>query len=224
MAATEPNATLMDRYGLPPSEIEALSLQRVVAAIQEPEAWSQEERTIARRMVYAAGDMGLAKSIRFTGGPVEAGVAALRRGCTIVTDVRMAQVALDRTRAAALGCPICCNIGNPEVLREARNSNVARAAVAMRHAAGALDGGIAVIGNAPTALLALLDMVDLGRVHPSLIIGMPVGFVAAAESKQELLARQIPAICIEGSRGGSAVAAAALNALLRLVAVPAASW
>lgn len=217
-------STLLERYGLPPAAIEALSLQRVAAAIQAPEGWSPQERTVAHRVVYAAGDVGLASLIRFQGGPIDAGCAALRRGCSIVTDVRMVEVALDRARSASLGCTVSCAIDDPAVAQEARKLNVARAAVAMRQAAAKLDGGIAVIGNAPTALLALLDLVDSGSARPALIIGMPVGFVAAAESKQELLARRIPAISIEGSRGGSALAAAALNALLRLAAGPVAEW
>lgn len=218
MTTTPGRATLMDRYGLPPADIEALSLRRVAAAISEPDEWDMDERTVALRVIYAAGDVGLAPHIRFHRGPVQAGVEALRRGCPIVTDVRMVEVALDRTRSAALGNLIYCAIAAPSVAEAARLQNTARAAVAMRLAAPEVDGGIAVIGNAPTALLALLDLIDNGATRPALIIGMPVGFVAAAESKQELLSREIPAISILGSRGGSAVAAAAVNALLRLAA------
>ncbi len=174
------------------------------------------ERAILHRIVYAAGDPTLAGSVRFHPSLVAAGLAALHAGATIITDVRMVEVALDRTRAAALSCATACAIAAPGVAAAANAQHLPRAAVAMTMMGEALNGSVVVIGNAPTALLSLLDMVDAGEAHPALIIGMPVGFVAAAESKAELMQRDIPYITIEGNRGGSAVAAAAANALLRL--------
>jgi hypothetical protein len=127
----------------------------------------------------------------------------------------MVRAGIDRRRAAALGCRVSCAIDAPEVREQAEAERLPRAVLAMRHLAPELHGGVAVIGNAPTALLSLLDMVDAGQVRPALIIGMPVGFVAAAEAKSELLRRDVPYITVEGTRGGTPLAVAAVNTLLR---------
>jgi precorrin-8X/cobalt-precorrin-8 methylmutase len=207
---------LVDRYALPPAEIEALSLSRVRAALGPDGAEAGAGRPLVERMVYAAGDPALAGAIRVHARAVAAGVAALRRGCAIVADVRMVEVALDRARAARLGCVVRCAIDDPAVAAAARVRCLPRALVAMEALAAELDGGVAVVGNAPTALLGLLDLVDGGKARPALIVGTPVGFVAAAEAKEELVARDVPFVTVVGTRGGSAVAAAATNALLRL--------
>lgn len=207
---------LLARFGLPPQEIEARSLAIVEAALDGAAVRNSGERFVLTRMAYAAGDLDLARLVRFHPEAVPAGVRALQGGATLVTDVRMALAALDRDRCSRLRCPTSCAIDGPSVAEAARRRGVARAAVAIEVAAAHLEGGIAVIGNAPTALLALLDLVDAGAVRPALIIGTPVGFVAAQESKEELCARSVPYITVLGTRGGSAVAAAAANALLRL--------
>src|SRR5205823_11746267 len=149
-------------------------------------------------------------------GAVEAGLSALRVGCTIVCDVRMVAAAIEGERLSGLNVEVVRAIdqaGAPELARERRTT---RAAAGMELLAGQMADAIVVIGNAPTALLALLDAVDESRVRPALIIGTPVGLVAASESKQELLRRSIPYITVLGTRGGSAIAAAALNALIRM--------
>lgn len=207
--------TLVERYVLAPAEIEALSLRRVRNAVGDL-GLSEPDRAIVERIVYSAGDPALAPFVQVHPRAAADGMAALRRGCTVVTDVNMVAVAVNKRTLADLGCPLRCAIDDPAVADNARASGLPRALVAMRTLAPALQGGIAVIGNAPTALLALLDLVDAGEVRPALIIGTPVGFVAAAESKAELAAREVPFVTITGTRGGSAVAAAAMNALLRL--------
>jgi precorrin-8X/cobalt-precorrin-8 methylmutase len=208
--------SLVERYVLPPEEIEALSLLRVNEALGDDRRWTSEERQVVSRVVYAAGDPTLAPLVRFSPGAVASGIAALHKGSTVVADVRMVVAGLDRARAARLGCPVACRIDEPTVAETARALRVPRAVTAMRALATECPEAVFVIGNAPTALLALLDLVDAGATRPSLVVGMPVGFVAAAESKAELAIRDVPFITIEGTRGGSAVAAAATNALLRL--------
>jgi precorrin-8X/cobalt-precorrin-8 methylmutase len=167
-------------------------------------------------MAYAAGDVSLASLVRFHPNAIAAGTAALSRGACIVTDVRAAEVSLDRARLGSLGSSVHCAIGDSSVASQAKQLNLPRAVMAMRQLAQHLDEGIAVIGTAPTALLAVLDLVDSGQARPALIIGTPVGLVAATESKSELMARDVPYITVEGTRGGSALAASAANALLRL--------
>lgn len=216
MTATgEQRQTLVARYALPPGEIERRSLALVDAALCERFP-APAERLAASRIAYAAGDTALADAIRISAGAIEAGVAALRRAAPIVTDVRMVAAGLDRTRMERLGCPVYCAIDAPEVRTAAATSGLPRAAEAMRSLEDKLDGALVAIGNAPTALLALLDLVDGGTVRPALVVGVPVGFVAAAESKEELTQRSIPYVTLLGTRGGSPLAAAAVNALLRL--------
>lgn len=215
---TERTATLVERYVLAPDEIEKRSLRRVAAALDAATPWPEAERQIVQRMVYAAGDPTIAPLIRIHPRAVAGGTQALRDRCPIVADVRMVEVGLNRALTARLGCPIHCAIDAPAVVAEAREQGLPRAVLAMRALKREAHDGVVVIGNAPTALLSLLDLVDAGETRPALIVGTPVGFVAAAESKIELAARDIPYILIEGTRGGSALAAAATNALLRLAA------
>jgi precorrin-8X/cobalt-precorrin-8 methylmutase len=210
--------SLMSRYSLPPSEIEPVSLRRVDLAIGDAAHWPAGEREVVRKLVYACGDPAIAHLVRASPGAVEAGVGALRRGCSIVVDVRMIEVAVDRRRASMLGCQVHCAIDAPAVLADAEARGLSRAAVAMQLLAGHMSGSLVIVGTAPTALLALLDMIDAGGPSPAAIVGMPVGFVAAAESKTELMAREVPYITVEGTRGGAGLAAAALNALLAMAA------
>lgn len=206
---------LVGRYALSPERIEEQSLALVRRGVEELFA-DENERQVATRMLYAAGDIGLADALRFSQGAVAAGVEALLAGSPIVTDVRMVSTALDTERAAALGCTVHCAIDDPNVIERARITGTTRAIEAIRLLAPQLDGSIAVIGNAPTALLSLLDLIDTGVARPRIIIGQPVGFVAAAEAKSELMQRSVPFTTVAGTRGGSALAAAALNAMLRL--------
>lgn len=213
---TEHAVTLIQRYALPPDQIEETSLRLVRDAIPPHPDWSPGAQRVLERMAYAAGDISLASLVRFHANAVNAGLSALRRGATIVTDVRSVEVSLDRGRLASLGCTVHCAIAEPAVAAQAKAANLPRAVIAMRRLVAYLHEGIAVIGTAPTALLAVLDLIDSGEARPALIVGMPVGLVAATEAKTELMARDVPYITIEGTRGGSALAAAATNALLRL--------
>ena len=205
----------MARYALPPDETEARSLQLVDRAI-DAARWPGAEREIVRRLVYAAGDAAIADLVRIHPSALSAGTAALRGGCPIIVDVRMVEVALDRVSASSLGCQVHCAIDAPAVIEEAKASGLSRAAVAIRSLATHLEEALVVVGTAPTALLALLDLLDAGGPAPSLIVGTPVGFVAAAQAKVELTARRVPYITILGTRGGAALGATAANALLQL--------
>jgi len=209
-------ASLVEQYALPPEQIEALSLQRVRAALGVEADGDDGERDVRHRIIYAAGDVSLAPSIHVHTEAVARGVDALRGGCSVVVDVRMVEAALDRARLVRLGCTVHCAIDAPSVAAASAAERMPRAVLAMRSLVNRLDRAVVVIGNAPTALLAVLDLVDDGAARPTLIIGMPVGFVAAAESKAELARRDVPFTTTRGPRGGSALAAAATNALLRI--------
>ncbi|MHB8576354.1 MAG: precorrin-8X methylmutase [Dehalococcoidia bacterium] len=207
--------SLVERFALPPAEIERRSLVLATAALEGQYA-DEDERRVAGRILYAAGDLALAGAIRIGPGAVTSGIAALRMGCTVIADVRMVVAGLDRARLDTLHCPLLCAIDSARAAYRAGVSGLPRAVEAMRELESSLAGAAVVIGNAPTALLALLDLIDAGAEPPALIVGIPVGFVAATEAKQALLERSVPYITVAGSRGGSPLAAAALNALARL--------
>jgi precorrin-8X/cobalt-precorrin-8 methylmutase len=208
--------TLLERYGLPPSEIVGRSLSRLEAAVGERLPVEPGARRVALMMLYAVGDPPLFEALRVPSAAVAAGVVALQGGCPVVVDVRMVAAALDRRLLERLGCELICAIDQPSATELARQRGITRSAAAFELLAERLQGAVVAIGNAPTALLALLDAVDAGQTGPALVIGTPVGLVAAAESKNELLCRAVPSISVVGTRGGSPLAAAALNALLRL--------
>jgi precorrin-8X/cobalt-precorrin-8 methylmutase len=206
-------STLLQRYGLPPAEVERLSLARLetLAGAALPQA--PDERHLAARILYAAGDPTLAAHLDVHPRAVGAGVASLGVGAGVVVDVGMVAAGVRRARLAG---PLLVALDQPGVQDLALAASITRSAAAMRLVAPRLGGCVVAIGNAPTALLELLDQLDGGGPRPALIIGMPVGLVAAAESKIELARRAIPYVTVHGARGGSPLAAAALNALLDL--------
>ncbi len=211
---TEKQGTLLDKYGLEPDEIDRLSLVMVEDAMPAMPGLSEDELYVIKRIVRAEGEPDIAKSVRISPGAVDKGVAAIKSGAQIITDVRMVEVGTSKALLRASGNPINTMIDATQVAERAKREGITRSAAAIRELVPSIDGAVVAIGNAPTALLALLDLVDDGTVSPALIIGMPVGFVACAESKDELIKRPLSYIAIEGNRGGSSAAAATLNALL----------
>lgn len=173
-------------------------------------------RAVVRRMIYSVGDPSIAPQIRIPDGAADVGVAALRQGCPIFTDVQMIAVGINANLARRVGSTVTCMLADSRVAERARLDGTTRSIAAVRLCAPQLDGAIVAIGNAPTALLALLDLIDAGTCRPALVVGVPVGFVNTAESKVELLQRAIPYITLLGYRGGSPVAVGAVNALLKL--------
>ena len=208
--------TLLQRFGLTPEEIDRRSLEMVEEAMPPTPYLTSRERYVLGRIVRAEGEPQIVKSVRFSDDAVELGIAALRAGATIVTDVRMVEVGTSKALLRRAGNPITTMIDAPTVAERAKREGITRSAAAIRELTPKIDGAVVAVGNAPTALLALLDSVDEGTAHPALIIGMPVGFVACAESKAELARRSVAHITILGNRGGSSAAAATLNALLSL--------
>ena len=213
---SEFDLTLLQRYGLTPDEIERRSLEMVEEAMPPTPHLTAHERYVLGRIVRAEGEPQIVDSVRFSDGAVERGIAALRNGATIVTDVRMVEVGTSKALLRRAGNPITTMIDAPSVAERAKREGITRSAAAIRELTPQIDGAVVAVGNAPTALLALLDSVDAGKATPALIIGMPVGFVACAESKAELAKRPSAHITILGNRGGSSAAAATLNALLSL--------
>lgn len=166
------------------------------------------------RMIHACGMVDLAADVRCSDDIVQQARAALRSGCTILTDARMVADGVTRSRLPAEN-EVVCTLADPTVAALAALHGTTRSAAAMELWGNRLDGAIVVIGNAPTSLFRLFEMLDAGAPRPAAIIGIPVGFVGAAESKAALIDHQagIPYVTVVGRRGGSAIAASAVNAL-----------
>jgi precorrin-3B C17-methyltransferase len=176
------------------------------------------EWQVVRRMIHASADMELARLVCFRRDAVAAGVQALRQGTPIITDVRMVAAGFNKTVLESLDVCVHCFLDDPEVERRAAEEGRTRSACAMEKAMATLPRAIYVIGNAPTALLALCDGIRRGAAQPQLVVAAPVGFVAVEESKEQAFALDVPLIGVSGRKGGSAVAAAAMNALLLMAA------
>jgi precorrin-8X/cobalt-precorrin-8 methylmutase len=176
------------------------------------------EWSIVRRAIHSTADFDFAGSQRLVFGNDVFGSAfnAIKNKCSIVTDVEMVKVALNKTMVSNLGLRTVCNISNETVINESRIRNKTRSELAMRHSSSEMAGSIVAIGNAPTALHETIKMVNEGIQPPALIIGVPVGFVSALESKKELATTKIPFITNIGRKGGSAVASSIVNAIMLL--------
>jgi precorrin-8X/cobalt-precorrin-8 methylmutase len=171
------------------------------------------ERVVVR-MIHACGMVDLTADIESSQGFGEAAEAALRAGAPILCDTAMVAAGVTRARLAA-GNEVICTLGEPDVPALAKELATTRSAAALEHWRDRLDGAVTVIGNAPTALFRLLELIEEGAPRPAAVIGVPVGFVGAAESKRALAEHPagLEYLVVHGRRGGSAIAAAAVNAL-----------
>ena len=169
---------------------------------------------VVKRVIHTSADFDYADNLCFSPDAVEQAKAALEAGATIVTDTNMALAGISKPTLAKLGGRAVCLMADEAVAREAKERGVTRATVSMEHAAK-LDGPlIFAIGNAPTALIRLHELIEEGAVSPALVIGVPVGFVNVVESKELFLGGDTPYIIARGRKGGSNVAAAIVNVLL----------
>jgi precorrin-8X/cobalt-precorrin-8 methylmutase len=183
-----------------PEQIEEKSFQMIDEEIGE-HPFTPEQYRVAQRVIHASADFELGKSMLFHPKAIEAGIQAIRSGKKVVADVQMIQSGANKTRIEKYGGEIKVYISDPDVMKEAKRLNTTRAIISMRKAIKEADGGIYAIGNAPTALLELIRLIKEGEAKPGLIIGMPVGFVSAAESKEELAKLDVPFITNIGRKG-----------------------
>ncbi|MDP4096156.1 precorrin-8X methylmutase [Paenibacillus sp. P96] len=195
-----------------PQEIEGKSFEMITEELGE-HPFSDKEYPVVQRVIHASADFELGRSMVFHPQAIEAGIKAIRAGQPLVADVQMIQAGVSKDRLKRFGMDVNVYISDPDVMEEAKRLNTTRAIISMRKAIQQTDGGIYAIGNAPTALLELIRLVKNGEAKPGLIIGMPVGFVSAAESKDELRKLDIPFITNIGRKGGSTIVVAAINAL-----------
>ncbi|WP_281283032.1 precorrin-8X methylmutase [Leptospira fletcheri] len=185
-----------------------------------PHNHSPDDWEVVRRVIHATADFEFKELVKIHPEGVVSGISALKNGCNIVCDVQMIQIGLNKDRLDSYGCKTHCFISDPDVISKAKELDSTRAVESMRKAAslGLLDGGIIAIGNAPTALLELVRLIKEEKIRPSLVLGVPVGFVSAAESKEALLEmpEPVPYILTRGRKGGSTIAVAIIHALLLL--------
>lgn len=197
-----------------PGEIEKKSFE-IIAEEMGPVEMDPLQMPVILRAIHTSADFDYLENLKFSEGAVEKAMDAIRKGVTIVTDTNMAKAGINKTRLGNFGGEVQCFIADEDVAREAKNGGTTRAVASMDKAAK-LDGPVIfAIGNAPTALVRLLELVKEGKINPELIIGAPVGFVNVVESKELLLGqKEIPYIVARGRKGGSNVAAAICNAMI----------
>ena len=183
-------------------------------------AFAPAEWQVVRRVIHATADFEFQSLMRMSGDAIAAGVQALRGSCPVLVDVKMIAVGLNEQRLASYGCKVHSFISDDDVIAQATAANTTRAIESMRkaHRLGLLDGAIVAIGNAPTALLEVLRLIRDERARPALVVGVPVGFVSASESKEALMQSTVPFIAARGRKGGSPIAVAVMHALLLLSA------
>lgn len=199
-----------------PADIEGKSFE-IIEGLLPDLPLSPAERAVVIRVVHATGDPSLASQLVFSPGAVDQGVQALRAGAPVVCDVNMVRSGLAPS-LRRLGVEVHCLVDTVETAALARAEGVTRSVAAFRTAREWLDGAVVVIGNAPTALLEIVRLNREEGIRPALVVGVPVGFVAAAESKEALVASPLAHITLPGLRGGTPIAVAAANAIARLAA------
>jgi precorrin-8X/cobalt-precorrin-8 methylmutase len=183
-------------------------------------SFSPAEWQVVRRVIHATADFEFKELVAVSPGAIDSGIAALRKGCPVIVDVKMIAVGLNEQRLNAYGCKVHSFISDEDVIAEATARGSTRAIESMKkaHRLGLLDGAIVAVGNAPTALLELIRLARDEGARPALVIGVPVGFVSAAESKDALIASDLAHIAARGRKGGSPIAVAIIHALLLLSA------
>lgn len=198
---------------MPPAEIEKRSFAIITAELGD-RTFAPGVSEVVKRVIHTTADFDYADNLCFSENVVERAKAALSAGATVVTDTNMALAGVSKTTLEALGGRAVCLMADADVAREAKARGVTRATVSMEHAARLAGPLIFAIGNAPTALIRLHELIEEGEVQPALIIGVPVGFVNVVEAKELFLGGDTPHIIARGRKGGSNVAAAIVNALL----------
>ncbi len=195
-----------------PEEIEEKSME-IIEEGMGAHSFKPGELTVVKRIIHTTGDFDYKSIVVFHREPVETAIIRIKAGCRIVTDTRMAFSGINRKALQKANCTLDCFIGEDKVFRAAKSRGITRSMAAMDLAA---ETGfhIFVIGNAPTALFRLGELIEGNKIKPDLVIGVPVGFVGAAEAKESIRQLDVPSISTTGTKGGSNVAAAIVNSLL----------
>jgi precorrin-8X/cobalt-precorrin-8 methylmutase len=198
-----------------PQDIERRSFEIIESELEHP--LDPALAPIIKRVIHTSADFDYADSLRFSPGVLDIALASLEAGAAIVTDTSMARAGINKSVAEALDCTVDCFIADADVAAAAKEHGTTRAVAAVEKAAE-LDGPVIfVVGNAPTALVRISELIQEGTLHPALVIGVPVGFVNVVQAKELILQTDAPSIVARGRKGGSNVAAAIVNALMYLI-------
>ena len=196
-----------------PADIEKRSMEIITSELGG-RTWPESEFSIVKRCIHTSADFDYADNLCFSENAARIGMDAIRRGAHIVTDTRMAWSGINKRKLAEFGGEAYCFMADEDVAAEAKERGVTRAAICMERGAALSGEVIFAIGNAPTALIRLYEMIREGQVNPALIIGAPVGFVNVVESKELIMEAGVPYIVPRGRKGGSNIAATICNAML----------
>jgi precorrin-8X/cobalt-precorrin-8 methylmutase len=187
---------------------------RIIEREVGPHPFSHEEWPVVRRMIHASGDLELVHAVHFRHGALQAGIEAIRNQTPMVTDVTMVATGINKPALRRWNLAVHCFLNDAEISQQARERQTTRSRAAIDKAIEKFPEAIFIIGNAPTALTAVCEAVQNKQARPKLLLAMPVGFVGVLESKAQAMTLDIPIIVVQGRKGGSALAAAAINVLL----------
>ena len=196
-----------------PTDIEKRSMEIIAEELGEVKL-DEEKLSIIKRVIHTSADFDYARMLHFSEDAVQKALDALKNGATIVTDTNMAKAGINKAGMDKLGCKAVCYMADPDVASQAKIEGSTRAAACMEKACLIEGPVIIAIGNAPTALVRLDELIKEGKIKPELVIGVPVGFVNVVEAKEIIMQAGIPYIVARGRKGGSNVAAAICNALI----------
>ena len=198
-----------------PEEIEQKSFEIITKELNDlGYVIDKENELVVKRVIHASADFDYAKNLVFSKDAVKIALNALKNGCDIVTDTNMAKAGINKKILSSLGGEVHCFMSDQDVIDEAKERGVTRASISMEKASKLNKDVIIVIGNAPTALIELIKLIDEKKIKPLLVVGVPVGFVNVIESKELLMQASAPYIVAKGRKGGSNIAAAIINALI----------
>ena len=196
-----------------PNDIEKRSMEIIAEELGEVKL-DEEKLSIIKRVIHTSADFDYARMLHFSEDAVQKALDALKNGATIVTDTNMAKAGINKAGMDKLGCKAVCYMADPDVASQAKIEGSTRAAACMEKACLIEGPVIIAIGNAPTALVRLDELIKEGKIKPELVIGVPVGFVNVVEAKEIIMQAGIPYIVARGRKGGSNIAAAICNALI----------
>ncbi len=199
-----------------PDDIEKRSMEIIESELGDTSHLTDSEKQIVKRVIHTTADFDYLQNLKFSENAVESGLQAIRSGTAIITDTNMSLAGISKPALKALGCEVFCFTADNDVAESARSNGTTRAVAAVDKATNLFGNKnfIYAVGNAPTALIRLHELIEQNMISPALIIGVPVGFVNVVRSKDLIMTNDIPYIVAKGRKGGSTVAAAICNALL----------
>lgn len=204
---------LEDIQFVKPEDIENRSMAIITEELNG-RTWPEPEFSIVKRCIHTSADFDYADHLYFSDNAAALGVRLIQSGVSIITDTQMAAAGINKKRLEAFGGKVYCFMADKDVADEAKARGITRAAVCMERGAAIAGPKIFAVGNAPTALIRLYELMEEGRVKPELILGVPVGFVNVVESKELIIRSGAPCIVARGRKGGSNIAATICNALI----------